>query len=113
MKNSEFAQIICNESYLLLKDVRPSAYIYPVSTQNIKWLNSNLSDDIKYKIDTYMPDKIWLYRHKSVGLLIDSLSKLDYDAREVLMGLLLGYSVEQEDKWLQYVYEHKEDYIYD
>ena len=63
-------------------------------------------------IDPLDSQKVWLFIHDFVSVVVSSMYRMDYDAAQVMMGLLLGYSPSQEDVWLKHVREHKDDFDY-
>lgn len=113
MNMQEFHYQLYIYEYLLRKDVRAAALIYPVNLdiiQELTYENNVVPRDIRWKSDPIDSSKIWLYKYDCVGLIIQEMYKMPHEAKEVMMGLLLGYSIDKEDSWLDYVREHKEDF---
>lgn len=106
MKKDEFFKVISQEWYLILKGVRPSAYIYPVTKKNVKDLSESYyckNDGLRYWHDPYDYDKLWIYKNESIGNLIELQYLLPYIAKQSLMGILLGYSPDNTDEFLNRV----------
>ena len=114
MTKKELQYTLTMDAYLLRKGVRNAAYIYNMTDSNIEHICRfcKENNDIKFIIDPLDSQKVWLYKNEFVSVVIDSMYRMDYDAAQVMMGLLLGYSPNQEDIWLKYVREHKADYDY-
>lgn len=117
MKQEEFMKTIFDEMYLLNKGVRPAAYIYPVTKVNIKQLKDYIKskeelgvEKFQYRVFDEDSNKLWLFKHDSVGVLLDELFNISFEARQMLMGYLLGYSPTQEDIWLEKIREDGEGY---
>lgn len=114
MTKEELSNALVLETYLLRKGVRPASYLYNFTDSNmehlLKFCEGN--SDIKFFVDPLMEGKIWLFRNECVGVLLNSMYRMNYDAKEVLMGLLLGYSAEEEESWLEHVRENRESYDY-
>jgi hypothetical protein len=133
MKSEEFRNTIYREKYLLDKGVRNAAYIYPVIKKNIEELDKMIESDTKYLErrrkakdpadvewnekplqyyrDSNDKDKLWLYIHDSIGRVIKALYGLPYIEHQIIMGLLLGYTAEQEDLFIKNLFRNDGEYI--
>lgn len=133
MKADEFRNTIYREKYLLDKGVRNAAYIYPVTKKNIEELDKMIESDTKYLErrrkakdpadvewnekplqyyrDPNDKDKLWLYIHDSIGRVIKILYGLPYIEHQIIMGLLLGYTAEQEDLFIKNLFRNDGEYI--
>lgn len=113
MTKDNFLYEYDNYSYLIKKGARLASLIYPVSLDNIQELTCKSrydKDDVKWMSDPAFEDRVWLYKYEFVGHLIQQMYHMPYEAKEMLSGLLLGYSLDEEDKWLEYIRSHKEDF---
>lgn len=133
MKSAEFRDTIYREKYLLDKGVRNAAYIYPVTNKNIEELGEMIASDteylerrrkakdpadvewnekpLQYYCDPKDKDKLWLYVHDSIGRVIRVLYGLPYIEHQIIMGLLLGYTAEQEDLFIKNLFRNDGEYI--
>lgn len=133
MKADEFRNTVYREKYLLDKGVRNAAYIYPVTEKNIEELDKMTESDtkylerkrkvkdstdvewnekpLKYYRDPNDKDKLWLYVHDSIGRVIKALYGLPYIEHQVVMGLLLGYTAEQEDLFIKNLFRNDGEYV--
>ena len=114
MTREELQYTLTMETYLLRKGVRNASYIYNMSASNLEHIKRFCKEnkDIKFMCDPIDGYKVWLFRTSCVSVIIQSMYTMNYDASEVMKGLLLGYSPSREDIWLKHVREHKDDFDY-
>lgn len=114
MTKEDLQRTLAVESCLIRKGVRNAAYIFNMTESNFKHIERFCEEnqDIKFICDPIDGCKVWLFKHKYIPVIVQSMYRMNYDAAQVMMGLLLGYSPSEEDKWLKYVREHREDYDY-
>lgn len=112
MCNEEFQKELSFKSYLVNKEIIPASFICGASLGDIECIErvkEIVKNDLKWKLDPIDTTKLWIYKYKSIGLIISEMYKLPCDAKESIIGILLGHPAEELDMYLDYVKEHEEE----
>lgn len=109
MTKEELQYTLAVETYLLKKGVRPSALIYNMTDSNLKHLERFCEEDeeINFCFDPEDDKAVWLFKNDSVRVLVENIYRMNWDAIEMAMGFLLGYSFRECDEWLKKIRDNK------